>query len=520
MMRTSLLVLIFLVVIPTWLLAQHMPGVSMGNFAGTQALYHNPAFVADSRYSVHINLVGAQLYLANNHIKYNAPYSFLSLMTNNVPAQYRNEKGAIILPQSDLEERLNGRQKHLNLGVDVRLPSFMISLKDGKYGIGFSTRVRTLLNMTEATEPIAQTLRSRGKELGIQKKLFENQSANLHLNGIGEYAITLGGVLLDDETDFFKVGITAKRLIGVFNTHILIEDGAYTIQPDPAYLDRKELYDIAAITTQYGYTSDGAFQNLRATPAWLVGNAAAGSGFGFDLGMVYEYRPNVHKYSYSDRGIRKRDGSKNKYLYRIAVSLTDVGRVKFKNPNYVSQYQVTTTNKVLRFQDYENIGGAEGLFTAVNQSLGVDNASRTTTFTSILPTALQASLDYQIKPNLYVNTLWVQNLIRPGAFGMKGESVLAVTPRYESRWYELSVPVSLMNRYGSFGIGIAGRVGPFWLGTDHLAGLLNIGKPKAINIYGGVSFGLFQKPPQSPNPCYLEDREPLLKRIFSGRRRR
>lgn len=497
-----------------------MPGISMGNYAGTQALYHNPAFVADSRYSVHVNLIGTQLYLANNHIKYNAPYSFLSLMTNNVPAQYRNETGAIILPRSDLEQKLNGRDKHLNLGIDARLPSFMVSLKDGKYGIGFSTRVRTILNLTETTEELAQTLRSRGKEPGIQKRLFENQSAKAHVNGIGEYALTLGGVLLDDETEFFKVGLTVKRLLGVFNTHIMVEEGAYTIQPDPAYLDRKELYDIANITTQYGYTSDGAFQNLRATPAWLFGDAPAGSGFGFDLGMVYEYRPNVHKYSYTDRGIRKRDGSKNKYLYRISVALTDIGRVRFKNPNYVSQYQTTTTNKILRFQDYDNLQGTESFFNAVNNSLGVDNASRTTSFNSVLPTALQTSIDYQVKPNLYVNALWVQNLIRPGAFGIKGESVLAVTPRYENRWYELSLPVSLMNQYGSLGIGIAGRVGPVWLGTDHLAGLLNIGKPKAINIYGGISMGLYRKAPKSPNPCYLEDREPLLQRIFPKRRRR
>jgi hypothetical protein len=70
----------------------------MGNFAGTNALYHNPAFVADSRYSVYVNVVGTQFYTANNHVKYEAPYSFLSLITNTVSDEYRNESGVLDVP--------------------------------------------------------------------------------------------------------------------------------------------------------------------------------------------------------------------------------------------------------------------------------------------------------------------------------------------------------------------------------------------------------------------------------------
>ena len=67
------------------------------------------------------------MYLANNHIKYDVPYSFLSLLTNSVPKRYRNEKGAIILPRSDLEQKLNGNLKHMNLGVEARGPALMVS---------------------------------------------------------------------------------------------------------------------------------------------------------------------------------------------------------------------------------------------------------------------------------------------------------------------------------------------------------------------------------------------------------
>lgn len=497
--------------------AQHLPGVAMGNYVGTQALYHNPAFVADSRYSVHVNFVGAQIYVANNHIKYNLPYSFLSLLTNSVPDKYRNERGAVILPRVELEQKLNGRPKHMNLGLEARLPSVMVSLLDGKVGIGVTSRVRVIGNLTQVTEPLAQALRGRGKGEDIQKTLFKNQSGQLHLNGVGEVALTLGGVVLDNETDFFKVGITAKRLVGLYNAHIIIDDGSFAIYPDENYQLKKELIDLPIIRTTYGYTSDGAFEDFKPSPGWLLGNAPAGSGWGFDVGMVYEYRPNAHRYAYTDRGVRKYDGSVNKYQYRLSVALNDVGGVRFKNPNYVSQFQKEAANRTFRFENFQKLDGTAGFFEAVSKSLDTDTSNPATSFRSVLPTALQTSLDYQVQPNIYINALWVQNLVSGGAFGMKNESVLAVTPRYEHRWYEVSVPVSIMNRYGSFGLGLAGRVGPLWFGTDHLLGLLNVGKPKTFNLYAGVSAGLFRRPPKSPNACFLPDGESFWQRIFRKR---
>ncbi len=495
-------------------LAQHLPGVAMSNYAGTQALYHNPAFVADSRYKVHVNFVGVSLYEANNHIRYDAPYSFLSLLTNNVHDQYRNEKGAIVLPSSYLVEKLNGRDKHLNIGIDARLPSVMFSLRDGQFGIGLSTRIRTIANLTQTTQPIASALRSRGKNPDMVDKLYENQSGNLHLNAMGELALTAGGVLIDNDTDFFKVGVTVKRLVGLYNAHIIINDGSFSIKADPNYNNEKEYYELPAISTRYGFTADGAYQNFKPTPGWLIGREAAGSGWGFDLGLVYEYRPDVNKYAYREKGERKLDGSKNKYLYRLSVAFTDVGAVRFKNADYARQYQVTTANKSLKFDQFKALDGTAGFFNAVNTSLDTDTTARISNFRSVLPTALQASLDSRLKTNGYVNVLLVQNLIPSGAFGMKGESILAVTPRYEHKWYEVSVPVSLMNHYGSFGIGLAGRVGPLWFGTDHLAGLLNIGKPKIFSLYAGVSAGLYRRPPKSPNDCFLPDGSSFWQRLF------
>lgn len=487
----------------------------MGNYSGINALYHNPAFVSDNRYSVQVNLAGAQFYTGNNHVKYDAPFSFLSLLTNSVPNEYRSERGAVEFPRTYLDEKLNGNKKYLNVGGDIRLPSIMFQLFDGKAGLGISTRARFMLNASGITEPLARLLSKTTRLDDLQGPVFENQSGQLHLNGFGEVAFTLGGVVLDNEIDFLKIGVTVKRLIGLYNAHAIVENSSYNILPDPTWDDKRQYININQINVKYGLTRDEGFKNIRPTPAWLLGGAAPGSGWGFDLGAVYEFRPDVNKFTYTEKGERKRDASKNKYLYRVAVSLTDIGRIHFKNPAYVLQQEVHTQNKTLLYDSFQKLEGSEGAFTAINNSLGV-SGSLAPDFHSVLPMSFQASVDYHIKPNVYVSGLWVQNLVPQSAFGMKAESVVAVTPRYEHKWYEISVPLTLMNRYRSPAIGLAGRAGPLWIGTDHLTGLLNIGKPKAFNIYFGISAGLFRKPPEMQNKCWPRENS-WLRRIFSKR---
>jgi hypothetical protein len=520
MLKILPLVFIFVVQIYPVSWAQHLPGVAMGNYSGINSLYHNPAFVADNRYSVQINVVGTQFYTANNHVKYDAPYSFLGLLTNSVSDEYRNSRGVVMFPRSYLKEKLNGNDKFINAGGDTRLPSIMFQLFNGRAGVGISSRVRYILNTTGLTEPLATLISKTTRYENIQGTTYDNQSGQLHFNGTGEIALTLGGVVIDNETDFLKAGVTVKRMLGLYNAHAVVKNSSFTVLPDP---DPKydnlvvpmQYISVNQLNAQYGMTRDEGFQNIRPTPAWLLGGAPPGSGWGFDLGAVYEYRPDVNKYTYTEKGVRKRDGTKNKYLYRIAVSLTDIGRVHFKNPAYLMQQDVQVQNKKFLYDDFQKMGGSEGVFTAINESLEV-NGSLAPNFKSVLPMAFQASVDYNVQPNVYVSGLWVQNLISHNAFGMKAESVIAVTPRYEHKWYEISVPLTLMNRYRTPSIGLAGRVGPLWIGTDHLTGLLNIGNPRAFNLYFGLSAGLFRRPPAERNQCWPPENS-WLRRIFSKR---
>ena len=90
---------------------------------------------------------------------------------------------------------------------------------------------------------------------------------------------------------------------------------------------------------------------------------------------------------------------------------------------------------------------------------------------------------------------------------MKMPSSFSITPRWEGKWFEVAMPFVLFDNYNAFAFGIAGRIGPLFLGTDNLGSFLNINKPRSTDIYFGLSVPIFRKPPTLPNACFYEKTE-------------
>jgi Family of unknown function (DUF5723) len=491
---------------------QHWLGYSSSNFAGTNSLFLNPAAVVDSRFKLYVNLAGNDFFTVNNYITYNAPYSILGLLTNTVSNKYRSERGLIIWKDSYYAETLNGKPKHLHAGGDVRGPSLMYSFKNRKYAIGLTTRGRYQLDMTNVSEETARVIRYGTDPIELQNVPFKNQSAMLTNNGFLEMGLTFGAVLKDDDEDFWKVGISVKRLVGLTNTHASLFDTDYTIVPVPNVPDR-EIIEAERLNGYYGYTTDEGL-NFKPTPSWLFGSAPAGSGWGFDLGVVYEYRPDIHGFmmNMGKPGRRASDPNQNKYKYRISAAITDIGVIQYKNSDLVRQIDVNRENITFSYASFDAQNTISKATKALNYTLSVRAYENQKAFTIGLPTAFNVSFDYLLKKNWYVNTRVVQRLGSYDNINVKAQSVLAVTPRYERKWFEVAVPVSIFDNYSNFAVGLGARLGPLVVGSDNLGGLLSIGKPRGLDFYFNLYLPIFHAKPQNPNKCFYPPYEKVKKK--------
>lgn len=70
---------------------------------------------------------------------------------------------------------------------------------------------------------------------------------------------------------------------------------------------------------------------------------------------------------------------------------------------------------------------------------------------------------------------------------MNREKQIAITPHYEIRKFEASLPISFYE-YKVFRFGVAVRYGVLVLGTDYLNSILGIAEFNGADIYFGIKY--------------------------------
>jgi len=176
-----------------------------------------------------------------------------------------------------------------------------------------------------------------------------------------------------------------------------------------------------------------------------------GMGMAADLGLVYTVEGEY----------------KDTYLWRFGFSVLDIGKIHFnRNAEF---HQVKTDEKVqLNKRDYlelNSIDESANLFSY--QAFGDSTASfQSNRFGIWLPGAISLQADYAVTENVFINGLLIQRLGYKKAAVQRG-NFIAVTPRFEHRWYGVSLPISVYN-YEEFNVGAAFRIGFITIGTENL----------------------------------------------------
>lgn len=516
-----LLSFIILIFIGGSALAQNWLGLSNGNYSGTNGLYLNPSSIVDGRLGGYINFFGVGTNMYNNYLSYSGSKSLFSALRDT----------SFNIGDENIKENLNGKDKVINFSNEVRGPSFMVSLHP-KHAIGITTRNRFFIQAVDVSQPIARMIRwgldstttgFAGPDGLSYEQLYNETRFGININNFTEVGFTYATVLLDKNKHFLKAGLTYKYLAGSYSMFVKNQGGGgVTIKGEDSL-------EFSNTDVQYGYVGENLYKtdsNSFGIPdmSTLFGPDRIGKGYGIDLGFTYEFRPKYEDYKLTLDGEERWDKTENKYTLRISGTLMDLGQIKYSSPKYVRN-NTLARNRVVTwgsldtvgkiFEQLDNVGADESVLNRFDQAAGAvfGYDAQTNEFTSKLPTAFNIQADFKLLKHVYINGMWLQGLRKKGSIGARQFSMIAVTPRFETRWFEASIPLVLNNDYRNFSFGLFARFGPFFIGSDNITGLFKSTNVNGFDFYGGMSLPLFRKNPRDRDGDGISDRKDKCKKI-------
>jgi hypothetical protein len=175
------------------------------------------------------------------------------------------------------------------------------------------------------------------------------------------------------------------------------------------------------------------------------------------------------------------------YKYKIGVSLLDFGNIKY-NENNSEVFAIDVDSLLIGpNEDIENV------LNSITTGQEVGAISRPNRMS--LPTVLSLQLDFNVWNNMfYINGTIIQG-IPPFAnsFGVRRANSVSVTPRFETKWFDLAMPLSLYE-YRQPQLGLSMRLYFLTIGTDKLLSMFIPSDLYGADIYAQVKVPLFKNP--------------------------
>jgi hypothetical protein len=436
-MKKIFIVLLFLIA-STNLIAQAYIGHSVDNYAGIHGVVYNPANVVGSPFKADINLVSGSAFLGSDYINLT--------ISDAINGDFDFENDLVISPTNN---------NNVFGNVDVVGPSFMFNI-DKKNSIGVISRARTFYQINNINGELFESIVDGFDDSGN----FEFDSSDLRLNvhAWAEVGFSYGRILFSSQNHLLKAGVTLKYLMGAGSAF------AGTDNLEGQYFSNNETLSTKGImnygTTQDFEQSDINFDNLT-------------SGFGLDLGLVYEYH-------------QKRDNDSIRYFqdpykFKVAVSVTDIGSINYEDAEFTT-YDLNSTVNVTEIEDIQDFLDDNYQSTSENGTASIE-----------LPTALHMLLDYRLTNKILISAQANFAMSSQGdQFSNRIINTVVLAPRLETKWFSLYAPISF-REYGDTAFGAGLRFGPLSIGSGSVFSNLLSDESQTTDIFVGLKIPIYRK---------------------------
>lgn len=451
-----------------------MLGTTIGNYAGINSVQLNPSAMLGSRQWLDIQLAGLDVSLQNNYI-YLAKEEFVF---------WDIFKPGFILPSHDEDYGTevrnfyryeNSNRKHGFINLRINGPGAMVIWKDHAFGI--HSAVRSVTSMRKVPYDLANFL-YLGLNYKPQHNINYTSDKRFGMTQMTWFEVGLSYAYKVYGRGFNRLdaGLSVRKLFGLTAVYTVIDDLDYMVLDDSTM-------QVNNLNARYGFSLpiNYSSNSIGTDSDPLV----AGGGWGFDLGVTYTRLRRDHQIQYIDRLCEQQYED---YLYRIGVALIDIGGIKFKHraQSYAIEDQSSYWENLTHF-DFQTVNQ---LMDTISYKFYGDpqSAYQDEKFTLWLPSALSAQFDYHYFNNWYINAA----LIFPfqmSRVSLARPALLAITPRYESRWFDASLPISLYNWY-QMRLGLSLRFYILTVGTEKLGPFLGLSNFNGMDFYFSIKLPL------------------------------
>ncbi len=463
-------ILICLLIFPAGLKAQDYSPFGNSSYAGIYSSVINPALASYSPYNWQINLIGAELNANNNYARLDMPYSPYKLARNKVPSAYLTENGNPQFEKNWVHIKNSNKPKHAGALAYVIGPSVNVAIN--KLTIGLRTEAF-----------------GSGRAYCIDKKLanaiyYEFDSSqgafDLAINQYNSGNTTLkGGTVFGGGFAALAFPIS-YRILGLKWE----QDLAIGITPKLVWgmaFGGLRFNDVNVIS----YTNDSLI--LSPFYANSMYSTEIKRGNALDIGLVYTFK----KPGIKQNGMYHKN--KTKYHTRFGLAITNIGSINYKNVRNITVQ--STGNIAVSSTTFEpsSTSNIDSTLQSTWRNFG-NISSRTSAQRIGMPTTLNITADHQMRPSTFVSVQWTQSLRKRNSFNMRSPSSLKITPRYQQKYWEIGVPLSLMYDYRALRMGLYGRIGPLFIGTHSLNGWVNTRNTSDFDFFFGLNISHFKRP--------------------------
>lgn len=447
--------------LPVIAFAQHNFGMATSDYSVLNSLYLNPASIAGSNERIVVSLVSLNVSVDNN-------LTGLSSLGDIGNGSFTGQKYfSAILP-----------------AIDMHLPGLVLGFNDKlKQSVALTTRIRGIDQFNHFSQDLYTTIKSNDRSSG-QDYRYQAQDFNWTVHVWNELALTYALVPWQSGPHQIKAGITLKYLGGIDYLSLKGKnlDVEHQAGSDSFYASNSDLeFASNAISSNNAYangvSASGIIQNFF--------GAKAGGGAGLDVGISYSYKIGADDFAANDE-----EEEADVHMLRLGVSVMDIGSIKYKTGNnFVAQITGNgyltgngLSDHLKSFSDLQSYARSQGYT--------VDTGSMATKL--YMPAAMIVNADCQVYKRAYLSVIYFSNLANRQNYGNSYYNQITFVPRYDSRIFTASMPITFSSLASDVKVGIGLRVSGFFIGSDDVMAAFN-NNAHGLSFYAGGYIPIYRK---------------------------